>query len=109
MGLKDSEEIIKTILGLTASQWALVIFLVVGSVSLAFWVENRYAKIEETKSSIEKTENEIKRHKDEILQMHFKTLELIRIQPKSVQEEIEKNSRATHEQYLRLERNFEKK
>ena len=109
MALKESEEIIKTMLGLTPPQWALVIFLVVSSLTLAFWVENRYAKMKETKISIEKTEKDIKLHKDEILQMHFKTLELIRIQPKAVQEEIEKNARATHEQFMRLDRNSDKK
>lgn len=104
MGLRDTEEIIKTAFGLTPLQWAFVILLLVFGVSLSFWIENRYAKIEETKKSIEKTENEIRKHKDEILQMHFKTLELIRLQPKSVQEEIDKNSKMTLEQFKRLER-----
>lgn len=106
MGLRDTEEVVKTLLGLTPQQWAVVVFLIVGAVSAAFWVENRYAKIQETRSDIERTQMEIMRHKDEILQMHFKTLELIRLQPPAVQAQIERNAKATHEQYMRLQRDI---
>jgi hypothetical protein len=69
------------------------------------WIENRYAKITETKQQIERTEQEIKKHKAEIIQMHIRTLELIRMQPKEVQEQIEKNIQSFMENYRRLESN----
>lgn len=80
-----------------------MIFFMVGSIFVYNWVENRYAKMKETRESIERTETEIRKHKEEIIQMHVRTLELIKIQPKEVQEKIEKNSRDFMENYRRLE------
>lgn len=89
---------------MSSKEIAVTLFLIVVAVSGAFWIENRYAKISETKSSIEQTEMEIKKHKAEIIQMHVRTLELIRMQPKEVQEQIERNSQAFMENYNRLNR-----
>jgi hypothetical protein len=101
--VEKTKGIIDTLRKMSSKELAVTLFLVVGAVSGAFWIENRYAKIEETRSRIENTEIEIRKHKEEIIQMHIRTLELIRIQPKEVQEAIDKNSRAFMENYKRLE------
>lgn len=95
--------IIDTLKKMTSREISVTLFLIIGSIAAAFWIENRYAKIEETKSDIEKAEQEIKIHKAEIIQMHVRTLELIKMQPKEVQETIEKNSKAFMENYNRLQ------
>lgn len=102
--------IIDTLKKMSSRELAVTLFLIVGAVMGTFWIEGRYAKIKETKeeiekteASIKKTEAEIKKHKLEILQMHIKTLELIKLQPKSVQETIDRNSQAFMENYRRLE------
>jgi len=107
--VEKTKGIIDVIKEMTSKELAVTLFLMVGSVSLAFWVENRYAKIEETQAEIEitrkeikKTEQEIERHKFEIIQMHVRSLELIKAQPKSVQETIDKNSNSFMENYKRL-------
>ena len=100
--VEKTKGIIDTLRKMSSKELAVTLFLVVGAVSGAFWIENRYAKIEETRSRIENTEIEIRKHKEEIIQMHIRTLELIRIQPKEVQEAIDKNSRAFMENYKRL-------
>lgn len=109
----DTEKVrkaIDSVKEMTSNQLAVTIYLVIAAVMGAFWIENRYAKIAETKAQIEKTEVyikkaelDIKKHKAEILQMHIKTLELIKLQPKPVQDAIERNSRAFMENYSRLE------
>lgn len=101
--VEKTESIIDTIKNMSAKELAVTVFLVVGAVFLAFWVEGRYAKIEETRTSIERTEAEIRKHKEEIIQMHVKTLELIKLQPKEVQETIDRNSKSFMENYRRLE------
>lgn len=101
--VEKTKGIIDTLRKMSSRELATTIFLIVGAVGGAFWVENRYAKITETKADIEKAELEIKKHKSEIIQMHVRTLELIRMQPKEVQEKIEQNSRAFMENYKRLE------
>ena len=101
--VEKTKGIIDTLRKMSSKELAVTLFLAAGAVSLAFWIENRYAKIEETKSSIENTMIEIRRHKAEIIQMHIRTLELIRLQPKEVQEAIEKNSRQFMENIKRLE------
>jgi len=100
---EKTKGIIDTLRRMTSKELAVTLFLVVGGVSCAFWVENRYAKIAETKSDIERAEQEIKKHKAEIIQMHVRTLELLKIQPKEVQETIERNSKSFMENYNRLE------
>lgn len=100
---EKTKGIIDTLRKMSSRELAVTLFLIVGAVSGAFWIENRYAKIAETKADIEKTEQDIKRHKAEIIQMHVRTLELIKIQPKEIQEQIEKNSNAFMENYKRLE------
>lgn len=101
--VEKTKGIIDTLRKMSSKELAVTIFLIVGAVSGAFWIENRYAKIEETRSGIEKTKLEIQRHKEEIIQMHVRTLELIRLQPKEVQEAIDKNSRMFMENYKRLD------
>lgn len=104
--VEKTENIIDTIKNMSAKELAVTVFLIVGAVFLAFWVEGRYAKIEETRASIERTEAEIRKHKEEIIQMHVKTLELIKLQPKEVQETIDRNSKSFMENYRRLESNI---
>lgn len=95
--------IIETLRKMSSRELAVTLFLIVGGISGAFWIENRYAKIAETKLDIERTEQEIIKHKAEIIQMHIRTLELIRIQPKEVQETIERNSKSFMDNYNRLQ------
>lgn len=95
--------VIGTLRGMTSKELAVTVVLVVCAVSASFWIENRYAKIEETRASIERTEAEIRKHKEEIIQMHVRTLELIKVQPPQVQETIERNSKTFMENYRRLE------
>lgn len=95
--------IIDTLRRMSSRELAVTLFLIIGGITGAFWIENRYAKIAETKADIEKAEQEIRKHKAEIIQMHIRTLELIRMQPKEIQEQIEKNSNAFMENYKRLE------
>jgi flagellar motor component MotA len=95
--------IIDTLRNMSSKELAVTIFLIVAAVLGAAWVENRYAKIKETNASIQETMMEIRKHKEEIIQMHVRTLELIRLQPKEVQETIDKNSRAFMENLKRLE------
>lgn len=101
--VEKTKNIIDTIKGMSSRELATTIFLVVAAVAGAFWVEGRYAKIEETRTGIERTEADIRKHKEEIIQMHVRTLELIKAQPPAVQEQIEKNSRNFMENYRRLE------
>ena len=103
--IDKSKSIIDTLRKMTSRELAVTLFLIVSSVVGAMWIENRYAKITETKQQIERTEQEIKKHKAEIIQMHIRTLELIRMQPKEVQEQIEKNIQSFMENYRRLESN----
>ena len=100
---EKTKGIIDTLRRMSSRELAVTLLLVASGISGAFWIENRYAKIAETKSDIEKTEQEIKKHKLEIIQMHIRTLELIKIQPKDVQETIERNSKSFMENYNRLE------
>lgn len=100
--IEKTKGIIDTIKGMSSKELAVTIFLMCGAVSLAFWVENRYAKIEETQAEIKKTEEEIQRHKFEIIQMHVRTLELIKLQPKEVQEAIDKNSNSFMQNFKRM-------
>lgn len=107
---EKTKGIIETLRKMSSSELAVTLFLIVAAVSGAFWIENRYAKIAETQAQIERTEAyikkaeiEIKKHKAEILQMHVKTLELIKLQPKNVQDTIERNSQAFMERYRQLE------
>lgn len=106
---EKTKGIIDTLRRMSSRELAVTLFLVVGGIFGAFWVENRYAKIAETKADIEKTEQDIRRHKAEIIQMHVRTLELIKIQPKEVQETIERNSKSFMENYNRLEFSNSKK
>jgi hypothetical protein len=103
--IDKSKSIIDTVRKMSSRELAVTLFLIVSSVVGAMWIENRYAKITETKQQIERTEQEIKKHKAEIIQMHIRTLELIRMQPKEVQEQIEKNIQSFMENYRRLESN----
>jgi len=103
--VEKTKNIIDTLRKMTSRELAVTLFLVVSAVAGAMWIENRYAKITETKQQIERTEQEIKKHKAEIIQMHIRTLELIRMQPKEVQEQIEKNIQSFMENYRRLESN----
>lgn len=103
--VEKTKNIIDTLRKMTSRELAVTLFLVVSAVAGAMWIENRYAKITETKQQIEQTEEEIKKHKAEIIQMHIRTLELIRMQPKEVQEQIEKNIQSFMENYRRLESN----
>ena len=100
---EKTKGIIDTVKKMTSRELAVTLFLIVGGISGSFWIENRYAKIAETKSDIERAEQEIKKHKAEIIQMHIRTLELIKIQPKEVQDTIERNSKSFMENYSRLE------
>lgn len=95
--------VIGTLRGMSSKELAVTVILVITAVSASFWIENRYAKIEETRASIERTEAEIRKHKEEIIQMHVRTLELIKLQPPGVQDAIERNSKAFMENYRRLE------
>ncbi len=106
--IDKTKGVIDTLRKMSSKELAVTLCLIIGAVSGAFWIENRYAKIEETRSGIEKTEMEIRRHKEEIIQMHIRTLELIRLQPKEVQETIDKNSRAFMENIKRLEESASK-
>lgn len=101
--VEKTKGIIDTLKKMSSKELAVTIFLVVGAVSAAFWVENRYAKIEETRAAIEKAEMDIRKHKDEIIQMHVRTLELLKVQPKPVRDQIEKNSNDFMENYRRLQ------
>jgi len=103
LDIDKTRGILDTLRRMSSKELAVTLFLICTSVSGAFWIENRYAKINETKLEIDKTETEIRKHKEEIMQMHVRTLELIRLQPKEVQETIDKNSRLFMENYRRLE------
>jgi HAMP domain-containing protein len=114
--IDKTKGIIDTLKGMSSKELAVTIFLIVSAVILAFWIEGRYAKIEETRAEIQKTEAyirrteaEIKKHKHEILQMHIKTLELIKLQPKHVQESIDRSSKLFMENFRRLESSEEQK
>lgn len=96
-------KVLDTIKGFTSQQLAVMIFLFVSGVYGMIKIDERYAKFVETYEKLKKTEEEIRRHKDEIIHMHAKTLELIKIQPKSVQEEIDKNAKQYIEHFRRLE------
>jgi hypothetical protein len=96
-------KVLDTIKGFTSQQLAVMIFLFVSGVYGIVKIDERYAKFVETYEKLKKTEEEIRRHKDEIIQMHAKTLELIKIQPKSVQEEIDRNAKQYIEHFRRLE------
>ena len=100
---EKTSTVIETLRAKSARELAVTVILVVGAVSISFWIENRYAKIEETRASIERTEIEIRKHKEEIIQMHVRTLELIKLQPPAVQDSIDRNSKAFMENYRRLE------
>ena len=100
---EKTKGIIDTVKKMSSRELAVTLFLIVSGISGSFWIENRYAKIAETKSDIERAEQEIKKHKAEIIQMHIRTLELIKIQPKEVQDTIERNSKSFMENYNRLE------
>lgn len=104
--VEKTESVIDTLKNMTSKELAVTLFLIISTVLLAFWVEGRYAKIEETRESIARTEMEIRKHKEEIIQMHIKTLELIKLQPKEVQETIDRNSKSFMENYRRLESNI---
>lgn len=95
--------VISTLRRMSSKELGVTIFIASFAVVLAFWIENRYAKIEETRASIERTESEIRKHKEEIIQMHIRTLELIKLQPKEVQDSIDRNSKSFMENYRRLE------
>lgn len=96
-------KVLDTIKGFTSQQIAVMIFLFVSGVYGIVKIDERYAKFVETYEKLKKTEEEIKRHKDEIIQMHAKTLELIKIQPRPIQEEIDRNSKQYIEHFRRLE------
>ena len=98
-----TKSVIDTLKKMSSKELAVTIFLMVGAVSAAFWVENRYAKIEETRAAIEKAEMDIRKHKDEIIQMHVRTFELLKAQPKPIRDQIEKNSNDFMENYRRLQ------
>lgn len=101
--VEKTKGLIDVLKKMSSRELAVTLFLMVGAVSGAFWVEGRYAKIQETRTGIERTEADIRKHKEEIIQMHIRTLELIKAQPPAVQEQIEKNSRDFMENYRRLE------
>lgn len=67
--LKDSEEIIATAKTFTPKQWAVILFLITSCVGTAFWVENRYAKIEEINQQFQKNQQQLD-------SAHFLTLEM---------------------------------
>lgn len=111
--IKKTENVIDVLRKMSSGELAVLIFFVclsvVASIGTYAWIEGRYAKIKDTEANIKKTEAAIQKteamilqHKAEILQTHIKTLELIKVQPKNVREEIEKNSRDALETYRRL-------
>jgi hypothetical protein len=103
MDLKNAQTIFDVIKGMSGAELAVTAVICISSVMGASWVENRYAKMKDTQESISRTEAEIRKHKDEIIQMHVRTLELIKLQPKEVQQMITDNSKAFMENYRRME------
>lgn len=57
--IDEIEKIIKESKTLTSRQWALVIVITIMCVGAAFWVENRYAKIEEINNKFQKNQQQL--------------------------------------------------
>lgn len=67
--LKDGEEVVKEIKNFTPKQIAVIILLITSCISTAFWVENRYAKIQEI-------EQQFSRNQQILDKAYFLALEL---------------------------------
>lgn len=92
--LDQTANVIDIIRKFSSKQLSTVIFLCVAVVSFVFWVENRYAKIEETRKEIEEIKSEIKKDKDQIFQLNAKTIEIFNTFPEEVKNAITEKSRA---------------
>ena len=79
--VKQTEEIIETARSFTARQIAVIIFIVIGSVSSVFWIENRYAKIKEINERFERSQQQLE-------SAHFLTLEMFSLLPEAQRKQI---------------------
>lgn len=103
--IEQAADVIDTVRKFTSKQLSTVIFLCVIVVSFVFWVENRYAKIEETRQEIENIKSEIKKDKDQIFQLNAKTIEIFNTFPEDVKNAITEKSKAYIDIRNRMESN----
>lgn len=79
--------IIDTVKGMSSKELAVTLFLVVGCVGVAFWIENRYAKLADTQARIEQQQTQV-------LQLQTQILNVVNALPADVRKEIVERSLA---------------
>lgn len=74
--MADQEEIVKVLLGFSIKQWVVIVSLIITVVGSAFWVEKRYAKIQET-------EQKFSQNQQQLDSAYFLTLEMFSLLPEN--------------------------
>jgi hypothetical protein len=72
ISLNDAEKVAEEIKRFSARQIAVILFLIISCVGTAFWVENRYAKIQEI-------EKQFSINQQQLNSAHFLSLEIFSI------------------------------
>lgn len=74
--MADPEETVNILMGFSIKQWVVIITLVTTVVGSAFWVEKRYAKIQET-------EQKFSQNQQQLDSAYFLTLEMFSLLPEN--------------------------
>ena len=67
MDVENAEGVVSTIRGMSSKEIAVMVLLIILSVSVAFWVENRYAKLRDTQEVIKQQQAQLIQLQTQIL------------------------------------------
>ena len=81
----DTSGIIDTVRGMNSKELAVTLFLIIGCVGAAFWVENRYAKLRDTQERIEQQQTQL-------IQLQTQILNVVNALPADIRKEIVERS-----------------
>lgn len=86
--IEKTAGVIGTLRRMTNRELATTIFLIVASVSAAFWVENRYAKIQDTQADLNRQQQEILQQQAKIDSIQTNLISVVNSLPPQVRREV---------------------
>lgn len=81
-------DMVSSILGMNGKQFTSMVSIIIFCVSIAFWIENRYANLKQTQESIKHTQEIITKSQTQIAQMQTNIMLIIQKMPDNVKKEI---------------------
>jgi hypothetical protein len=87
MDVEKTAGVIDVLKGMSSKELAVTLLLIIGAVGVAFWVENRYAKLVDTQARIEQQQQQL-------IQLQTQILNVVNALPSEVRREIVERSQA---------------